>query len=93
MHYLHGEEKIMINTKHLLKVTSVWTSIIYLICYVGVAVYPPIRNLFMKYSLHANVNFQSDFFGLGYFISGLIIWNIVAVSAAWLFAALFNKIR
>ena len=68
----------MINTKHLLKVASAWVSIVYIVCYAGVAVYPPIRSLFMKYSLHAEVTFQSDFFGIGYFISGLIIWNIAA---------------
>ncbi len=83
----------MINTKHLLKVSSAWVSIVYIICYVGVAIYPPVRNLFMKYALHANVSFQSDFLSFGYFIFGLIIWNIVAIVGIWLFAVLFNRIR
>lgn len=83
----------MIDTKHLIKISSAWISIVYVICYAGVAIYPPIRDLFMKYSLHADVSFKSDFFSFGYFISGLIIWNIVAVAGVWLFAALFNKIE
>lgn len=83
----------MINTKHLVKVISAWISVVYAICYAGVAVYPPIRELFMRYSLHADVSFKSDFFSFGYFISGLAIWNIVAVICAWLFAVMFNKIK
>lgn len=83
----------MINTKRLLKVTSAWISIAYAICYVGVAIYPPVRSLFMKYSLHAEVSLKSDFFSFGYFISGLIVWNIVTILAVWLFTFLFNKIK
>jgi len=83
----------MTNIKHLLKVVSAWVSIVYVICYAGVAIYPPIRGLFMKYSLHADVAFKSDFFSFGYFIGGLIIWNIVAIAGVWLFAALFNEIK
>ena len=83
----------MINTKHLIKVASVWESIVYAICYAGVVIYPPVRGLFMKYSLHADVAFKSDFFGFGYFISGLIIWNIITIGGAWLFAVLFNRIK
>ncbi len=83
----------MIDTKHLIKVVSAWMSVVYAVCYAGVAIYPPVRDLFMKYSLHADVSFKSDFFGFGYFISGLVIWNIVAITGAWLFAFIFNKIK
>ncbi|MFA5942805.1 MAG: DUF5676 family membrane protein [Candidatus Paceibacterota bacterium] len=83
----------MINTKHLLKVSAAWVSIVYIICYIGVAIYPPIRNSFMKYSLHTEVSMTANYLGIGYFISGLIIWNIVAFIAVWLFAFLFNKIK
>lgn len=83
----------MINSKHLIKVASAWVSIIYVVCFAGVAIYPPIRELFMRFSLHSDVAFQSDFFSFGYFISGLLIWNIVVILSAWLFAALFNKIK
>jgi len=82
----------MINAMHLTKVAAVWMSIAYAICYVGVVIFPSIRDLFMRYALHADVAFQSDFFSFGYFISGLIIWDILAISGAWLFAVLFNKL-
>lgn len=45
----------MINTKHLFKVASAWISAVYVVCYAGVAIYPPIRGLFMRYSLHTDV--------------------------------------
>lgn len=83
----------MIKTNHLLKVVSIWISIVYIICYAGVAIYPPMRSVFMKYSLHADVVVNSNYFGIGYFISGLIIWNIIAITSAWLFSVLFNKIK
>ena len=83
----------MIDIKHLLKVTSAWVSVVYVVCYAGVAIYPPIRDLFMQYSLHMKTTFSSDYFGVGYFISGLIIWNIVALLAVALFAYLFNTMR
>lgn len=83
----------MINTKHLIKVASAWISIVYVICYAGVAIYPPIRMLFVRYSLHADMNFAPDFLGIGYFLSGLIIWNIVGIAGAWLFSYLFNAIK
>ena len=83
----------MINTKHLIKVTSAWISIVYIVCYAGVAIYPPIRSFFMKYALHTDFSLKSDFFGIGYFIYGLIIWNIVAILAVWIFSKLFNIIK
>ncbi|OGZ64810.1 MAG: hypothetical protein A3A98_02235 [Candidatus Staskawiczbacteria bacterium RIFCSPLOWO2_01_FULL_40_39] len=83
----------MINIIHLLKVTAAWTSIIYTVCYLGVAMYPPVRMMTMRYALHADINFVSGYFGLGYFISGLIIWNIIALLAVWFFAWLFNTIK
>lgn len=83
----------MININHLLKVVSAWTSIIYAICYLGVASYPPVRMMTMRYAMHADATFTSSYFGFGYFISGLIIWNVVAIFCAWLFAFLFNTIK
>lgn len=83
----------MINIKHLLKVASAWISITYVICYLGIALFPALRPAFMKYSLHANVALTSDYFGWGYFIGGLVIWNIVALFLVWLYAFLFNTIK
>jgi len=83
----------MKNIYHLLKVTSAWTSIVYTICYVGVAIYPPIRIMTMRYAMHTDAGIVSNYFGFGYFVSGLIIWNVVALLAVWLFAFLFNTIK
>ena len=83
----------MININHLLKVTSAWISIAYVVCYAGVAMFPPIRMMTMRYAMHMDWSVTSGYFGLGYFISGLIIWNVVALLAVWLFAWLFNTIK
>lgn len=53
-----------LNIRHLSKTIAAWTSIVYAVCYAGVAIYPPIRTLFMWYALHANVSFASDYLGL-----------------------------
>lgn len=83
----------MINVQHLLKVTSVWTSIVYAICFVSIAIYPSVRDLFVRFSFHADVSFVSNYLSVGYFLSGLVIWNIVTVGSVWLFAYLFNTIK
>jgi len=84
----------MIDTTHLLKVTAVWISIVYVVCFGGVALAPGIREWFMKYALHAtNVGIGENVMTLSTFIAGLIIWNIVAVLAAWLFAFLWNAFK
>lgn len=83
----------MIDTKRLLKVASAWISIVYAVCYAGVAIYAPIRPLFMRYALHADVAMPAEFLGINYFISGLIIWNVVTVAVVLLFAYLFNRIK
>lgn len=83
----------MINTNHLLKVTSAWISVVYTICYLGVALFPGVRDFTMKYALHSDAPMSANYFGFGYFISGLIIWNIAVVLAVWLFAKLFNSIK
>ena len=83
----------MKNANHLIKVSAAWTTIVYIICYVGVAAYPPVRELFMRYALHASMPMSFDYLGPEYFLSGLIIWNILAIAGAWLFAFLFNTIK
>ncbi|OGN27628.1 MAG: hypothetical protein A2941_01390 [Candidatus Yanofskybacteria bacterium RIFCSPLOWO2_01_FULL_49_17] len=85
----------MIDTKHLLKVASAWISIVYAVCFLGVALVSGMRNGFMMYGLHTNISGLqvADVMTVGTFISGLIIWNIVALLAVWLFAALFNGIK
>ncbi len=83
----------MINTNHLLKVSSAWVSIVYVVCFFGVAVISPIRPALMMYALHMNIDTFQNVLTFGTFISGLIIWNIITVLAVWLFAALFNGIK
>ncbi len=83
----------MISTHHLLKVGAAWTSIVYTICFLGVALFPTIRPGFMRYGLHTSMDMGMNVISLGTFISGLVIWNIVAYLALWLFAFLFNKIQ
>lgn len=83
----------MINTKHLLKVTAIWTSIVYIICFVGVTIFPTSRELFMRYALHSDVALGQSVITITTFISGLIIWNIIAFLAVGLFSLLFNKIK
>ena len=83
----------MINTKHLLKVTSVWISIVYFVCFAGVVIFPGVRPGFMKYGLHTNIDMGQNVLTLGIFISGLVIWNIITLFGVWLFSYLSNTIK
>ena len=83
----------MINTTHLLKVTAAWVSIVDVVCFAGAALFPGIRPAFMYYGLHTTANVGEDVITLTTFVSGLVIWNAIALLAVWLFATLFNKIR
>jgi len=83
----------MIKMQRLLKVTSAWISVVYVICYGGVLLYPSIRPLFMRYALHADVNFVSSYLNLGYFVTGLVIWNGVALAGVGFFVYLYNNIK
>lgn len=83
----------MNNVTHLLKVTAAWTSIVWTVCYLGVLLIPGIREGFMLYAFHTNMILGENVMTLTTFISGLIIWNIIAILAVWLFAYLWNTIR
>ena len=83
----------MINIKHLLKVTSAWISIVYVICYAGIALFPSIRPWFMWYGLHIDIDIGQNILTIGTFILGLIIWNTIALLAVWLFAFLYDNIK
>lgn len=83
----------MINVTHLLKVSAAWISIVYAVCFAGVALFQGIRGGFMMYALHTDVNMGRNILTLWTFLSGLVIWNIVVLLAVGLFAALFNAIR
>lgn len=83
----------MINTKHLLKVSAAWISIVYTVCFGGVALFHGIRSAFMQYALHTTVNVGENVITLTTFIFGFVIWNAIAFLAVGLFAALFNRIN
>lgn len=83
----------MMNTKHLLKVTLVWTTIVYVVCFGGVALLPGSRAWFMYYALHMNVSMGESATTLTTFAAGLVIWNVVASLGVWLFAFLYNRIQ
>lgn len=83
----------MINVKHLLKVASAWISVVYAVCFFGVALFPNIRPGFMRYALHVSADTGRDILTFGTFFSGLVIWNVIALLAVWLFAALYNSIK
>jgi hypothetical protein len=83
----------MINTRHLLKVVAAWVTIVYIVCFAGVALVPGMRAGFLHYALHMNVSVIENVTTFATFISGLIVWNVIAFLGTWLFAALHNKIK
>lgn len=89
----------MLNTQKFVKVVMAWTSIVYVVCYAGVAMVPGIRPGFIMYGLHTNTYRMMNQFGwenvfsFGTFVSGLVIWNVIALLGAWLFVALWNKMK
>ena len=83
----------MINTTRLLKVAVAWTSIVYVVCFAGVLFVPGIRPGFMTYGVHMMGYMGRNVLNLTTFISGLIIWNVLALLGVWLFAALYNSIK
>ena len=84
----------MINTKHLLKVSAAWVSIVYVLCFALVGTMPGLRPGFMMYGLHmGNLGWGSNLLTVTTFVSGLVIWNIIAGLAVGLFAYLHNNIK
>jgi hypothetical protein len=83
----------MLDTTHLLKITAAWISIVYAVCFLGVALFPEIREAFMYYGLHSATVFGENVATLTTFISGLALWNAIAFLSVGLFAVLFNKIK
>lgn len=69
----------------------VWTSIVWTVCYLGVLLFPNIRSGFALYALHMTTSFGENVMTLTTFVSGLVIWNVIAWLAITLFAYLFNR--
>lgn len=68
-------------------------SIVYIICFMGVVLFPGIRPGFVRYGLHMGIDMGQNILTFETFLSGFIIWNIIAVLAVWLFAVLYNTIK
>lgn len=80
----------MRSTSHTMKVACSWISIVYIICFGGVALIPGIRPWFMQYALHTQTDIGANVMTVTTFITGLVLWNIMAVLAVWLYRALDN---
>ncbi|OGY54121.1 MAG: hypothetical protein A3A24_00775 [Candidatus Buchananbacteria bacterium RIFCSPLOWO2_01_FULL_46_12] len=83
----------MLNTTRALTIASLWISVVYIICFGGVALLPGIRPWFMQYALHTRADLGTNIMTLGTFVTGLIIWNILALLAVWLFVLLSNYVK
>lgn len=71
---------------------TAWVTIVYIVCFGGVAFIPGIRPWFMQHALHMNISMGENVLTLMTFISGLVIWNVIVLLGAWLFAFLHNHI-
>lgn len=84
----------MKSTKHIMKVAMAWTSIVYAVCFFGVGMFGEIRPGFMMYALHMRTSFEySNVLTIGTFLSGLVIWNVVALLAVGLYLWLDRVIK
>src|SRR4029450_11589910 len=83
----------MIDTRHLLKVVVAWVTIVYIVCFGGVALIPGVASWFMLHALHMNVNMGENVTTIATFVSGLVIWNVIGVLGMWLFAFLHKNIK
>lgn len=83
----------MINLKRLLTASAIWVSIMYIVCFVLVVIFPAIRPNFMLYGLHTQTTLGENTMTIGTFIGGLILWNIIAFLAVGLFGLIYNKMK
>jgi hypothetical protein len=83
----------IIDTTHLIKVGVAWVTILYVVCFGTVALYPPVRALTARYAFHIQLDLTENVTTVGTFITGLVLWNLAAALGFGLFALLFNKIR
>lgn len=83
----------MINVKRVVKAGVAWMSVLYVVCFAGVALFPGIREGFMLWGLHMNVGMGTSVTTSTTFISGLVIWDVFTAAALWLFAVLYNGIK
>jgi len=83
----------MFNTSQTIKIVCSWVSIVWVICFAGVALIPGVREWFMEYALHVRISLGENVMTPTTFISGLIIWNVFAAVGVWLYGVLANYFR
>lgn len=83
----------MLDTKYVVKIACIWVTILYVICFVTVAFFSPLRPFFMEYALHTSLDAGVNSVSFVTFSSGLLIWNIITALSVWLFCALYNSIK
>jgi hypothetical protein len=82
----------MKDTTTLLKVSAVWVTAVYLICFVAVWLFPSLRDWFLLYGLHTQPSPAQSLTTWTTFFSGIIVWNVVAAAAVYLFALVWKKL-
>lgn len=82
----------MTDILNLLKIWMAWATIVYLVCFVAVAIFPDIRNLFFYYALHVDLDLGRSVMTPITFVAGLAIWNVTAGLGAGLYGVLSNRI-
>ncbi|KKQ89395.1 MAG: hypothetical protein UT11_C0027G0015 [Berkelbacteria bacterium GW2011_GWA2_38_9] len=83
----------MINLKRLLAASAILVTILYVVCFVVVAIFPAVRTNFMLYGLHTQTTLGENAMTIGTFIGGLILWNVLAYIVVGLFGLIYNKIK
>lgn len=83
----------MLDTKYVIKIACIWVTILYVICFIGVAFFSPLRSFFMEYALHTSLDAGMNSVSFITFSSGLLIWNILTALSVWLFCVLYNSIK
>jgi hypothetical protein len=58
----------IIDTAHLIKVGMAWVTILYVVCFGAVALYPPVRTLAARYASHIQLNLTESVTTVGTFI-------------------------
>lgn len=77
------------DTSHSLKVGAAWITIVYVVCFAGVALFPSARTRFVEDALHMQATFLGqDIITLRSFVAGLILWNVLAFLGVGLFKLL-----
>lgn len=79
----------MNDIKRSLELGAAWITIAYIVCFVGVALFPSVRTLFVEDALHMEANFLGqNIITFRSFWTGLVLWNALALLGVGLFKLL-----